>query len=321
VNFLITGASGFVGRNFLLRAPADWRILAIYHNDAGFPDFVSRLNRPGVTAAPCDLSNPAEVAALFERHGQAWDSCLYLAAKVDIPWSVREPKQDLLLNSGSLLNVLEAIRVGRFIYFSSGAVYDGSSGEVRPDMPVAPTLPYAISKLACESYVRCYCERKQSIGAYLVVRFFGAYGPYEAPSKVYNRLIRAFALEHQDTYTIYGDGRNLIDAMYVDDAVTAIELMLAGKHWNDTVNLAGGRPIPIETLVREVGEALGVPAVKIVKQGIANEHNEFWGSTQEMGEHFGFECRTLLAEGITRFRDFVVRESSDPLVQSAEVLR
>jgi UDP-glucuronate 4-epimerase len=141
-----------------------------------------------------------------------------------------------------------------------------------------------------------------------VVRFFGAYGPYEAPHKIYTRLIWALGIEGQCRYTIYGDGKNLIDAMYVDDAVEAIQRMLIGSHWNDTVNLAGGRPRTLEQLVEEVGEALGVGKVSISKQGLANESNEFWGSTREMKEFFGFQPQTTLGEGIRRFKDFFLAE-------------
>jgi nucleoside-diphosphate-sugar epimerase len=87
--------------------------------------------------------------------------------------------------------------------------------------------------------------------------------------------------------------------------------MLSGSCWNETVNLAAGRPLSIETLVREVGEALGVGPVKIEKQGVANEHNDFWGSTREMREFFDFECHTALADGITRFRDFMISHEGE----------
>lgn len=305
MTLLLTGASGFLGRNVLLRAPADWRIVALYARDQAFPAFVAALNRPNITPVKCDLGKVEDIAALIGEHGSEWEACLYLAAKVDIPWSVRAPKDDLLANTVPLLNLLEGIRAEKFVYFSSGAVYDGLSGEVTPDARLAPTLPYAISKLACERYLHFYQRRRQSIGKYLVVRFFGAYGPYEAPHKIYSRLISSFAVEGNHRYTIYGDGTNLIDAMYVDDAVDAIQRMLDGGHWNDTVNLAGGHPVTVEELVKAVGQALGLDPVAIEKQGTANERNEFWGSVREMEEFYGFAPKVALAEGISRFRDFL----------------
>jgi nucleoside-diphosphate-sugar epimerase len=306
MDLLLTGASGFLGRNFILGAPAGWRILALYSRDSSFPAFVERLDRPNVTAVRCDLMCPDQVEAVFQKYGREWEHALFLAAKVDIPWSVRDPNGDLQSNTQPLLHTLEHLRARRFVYFSSGAIYDGSQGEVSPMHPVSPTLPYAISKLACERYVEFYARRRRSIEDYIVVRFFGAYGPYEAPHKIYTRLIQAFAVEKKRSYTIYGSGRNAIDAMYVDDAVEAIGRILTGGHRNDTVNLAAGHPMTIESLVREAGEILGPGLVEIVKEGVAHECNEFWGSTAEMQEHFGFEPKVSLREGLTRFKEFLL---------------
>lgn len=306
MDLLITGASGFLGRNLILHAPNDWRILALYCQDTTFPEFVSRAKRTNVTPVRCDLMDPERVAALFLKHGRDWECCLYLAGKVDIPWSVREPKEELLLNVCPLLNLLEHIHAARFVYFSSGAVYDGLRGEVHPYAQLTPTLPYAISKLTCERYVHFFKQRRRSIENYLIVRFFGAYGPFEAPHKIYTRLIRAFAMEGKDCYTIYGNGQNLIDAMCVEDAVEAILRILAGNHWNDTINLAGGHPLTIEALVREVSEALGLCSLKIEKQGVAHEDNCFWGSVGEMQALFGFEPKISIAEGVPRFKEFLI---------------
>ena len=305
MDILVTGASGFLGRNFLLSAPDSWRILALYRNDDSFPDFVAGLNRPGITAVHCDLSSQAEIAALIERFGRDWEHCVYLAAKVDIPWSVREPGGDLEANVVPLLNLLDHIRVRRFIYFSSGAVYDGLEGEVRPDLALSPTLPYAISKLAAERYVECYARRKRFIDEFVIVRFFGAYGPYEAPHKIYTRLIRAFAFERRAEYSIYGDGRNIIDAMYVDDAVAAIWKILGGSPSNCIVNLAAGTPLSIEALVTSVAQALGIESPHIQKEGIAHESNLFWGSTAATRDLFGFSPQISLASGIRLFRRFL----------------
>lgn len=302
MKLLLTGASGFLGRNLILGAPPDWQIAALYCADAAFPGWLESIDRPNVTAVRCDLTSPEQVQAAVRQHGQEWDCCLYLAGKVDIPWSVREPKQDLLANTGSLLNLLESASFGKFVYFSSGAVYDGLRGEVTPDAALSPTLPYAISKLACEHYVRCFHSRRRSIDRFLVLRFFGAYGPYEAPHKIYTRLIRAFALEGKTSYTIYGDGRNLIDAMYVDDAIEGLRRIVTGQFWNATINFASGRPMTIEALVQQSAEALGVIPVTIERQGVAHENIEFRASA-DMKTHYGFEPAVGLTEGMRRFRD------------------
>ena len=310
MKILLTGASGFLGRNFILRAPGHWNILAVYRNDTGFPEFLSALGRENIRAARCDLADAEQTSALVQQYGSEWECCLYLSAKVDIPWSTREPRNDLLLNACPLLNLLDSIQAQRLIYFSSGAVYDGLRGQVSADSNIAPTLPYAISKLACERYVEFYHQRRKSVEAFLNVRFFGAYGPYEAAHKIYTRLVRAFALEGQTGYTIYGDGRNLIDAMYVDDAIDVIQRMLTGNYWNATIDLASGHPVTIEELVREAAAALGVSALQLEKSGVAHENIEFRVSTEALKTHYGFEPRIGLSAGILQLRDFLVREQA-----------
>jgi nucleoside-diphosphate-sugar epimerase len=300
MNLLLTGASGFMGRNVILAAPSDWNITAVYRNDRAFPEFVA--DKPNVRAVRCDLSDTTEISSFFANYGREWESCLYLAARVDIPWSTREPKLDLLENVVPLLNCLEHLRADKFVYFSSGAVYSGLNGEVRPGDHFTATLPYAVSKLACENYVQFFAERRRSIENFLTVRFFGAYGPHEAPHKIYTRLIRAFAIERRNTYTIYGDGSNLIDAMYVDDAVDAVfRILRSTSHWNQTVNLCAGQTRTIETLVREVADVFGITDLSIAKDGVAHESNRFWGSTSEMEKDFGFHAGIPLVDGIRRF--------------------
>lgn len=311
MNILLTGASGFLGRNFILASPTQWNILAIYAHDNSFPEFVSRAGRPNVKPVRCDLSESQQIRTALKEHGKNWDCCLYLASKVDIPWSVKEPRLDLTLNVGSLLNLLSEVRADHFIYMSSGAVYDGLNGEVHPGIALNPTLPYAISKLASEHYVRFHHTRAGNIGGFTIARFFGAYGPYEAPHKIYTRLIRTFALEGKNSYAIYGDGSNLIDAMYVDDATHALQAMVNGACRNQTIDLAAGTPMPVGTLVRQIAGILGVKELQLKTEGIAHESIRFWASPTVMQDN-GFTVAIPLHEGITRLREFLSAGQKEP---------
>ena len=82
------------------------------------------------------------------RQAESFDLCVYLAANGDPAVSSREPSFDLVSNTLTLLRLLERVSIGRMIYFSSGAVYDGLSGPVTPRTPVHPSLPYSVSNLA-----------------------------------------------------------------------------------------------------------------------------------------------------------------------------
>src|SRR5438128_7455160 len=215
---IVTGASGFIGRNVLLRAPKSWKIAAVYHRTAGLDAFVESHGLGHVTPVCCDLLDPAAVRALADHIGGGADAVLYLAANGDPAASVERPRWDLESNTLALVNFLEHCPAGHVVYVSSGAVYDGLTGEVSPATAVSPRLPYAISKLASEQYVKFFAERRRTVGSYVNVRFFGAYGPYEPLRKITTKWMRA-VMDGRRELTVRGDGENLIDFMYVDDAV------------------------------------------------------------------------------------------------------
>src|SRR5262245_41261210 len=187
---LVTGASGFVGRNVIVRAPREWQIVATYNQALDFPGFVDRERLAHVLPIHCDLTDPADVQTVRERAGRL-DAALYLAANGDPAASARDPLRDLRLNAQAVLTFLEHCPVPHLVYVSSGAVYDGLSGAVTPATSVNPRLPYAISKLAAEQYIRYYSERRGAPASYVNVRFFGAYGPYEPHRKITTRFLTA----------------------------------------------------------------------------------------------------------------------------------
>ena len=225
LRLIIPGASGFIGRNLIMATPNDWEVVAVYHNSHDFPTWVKQKNLPHVTATGCDLNDEAAVCELARRVGTRFDACVFLAANGDPAYSVEHPFLDLQATVGTLLHFLSHFEIDRFIYFSSGAVYDGRSGSVSPDVTVSPRLPYAITNLACEHYAQAF-TRSGRVGQYLNLRFFGAYGPYEPPRKIYTRLVRRFAFERVPQFTIQGDGLNYIDAMYVEDAIRGVMTVL-----------------------------------------------------------------------------------------------
>ena len=288
----ITGASGFIGRNFLASCPKDWHIDAFYRSAHDFPSFL-RANCPNATPVQCDLSNEHEVRRLGVPD---YDLCVYLAGNTDPQLSFADPLLDLKSNQLALVNFLSHIRADRLVYFSSGAVYDNLVGPVSPKSRLDPKLPYAISKLASEQYIRFF-KKKGNVGEYAIVRFFGAYGPYEPKRKITTKLVLRFAIEKKNDFEIYGDGKNLIDFMYISDVVKAIHLLIKKRKKDVTLDLAVHKPVSVENTVKLAAKALGVKNLKLTKKGVSHEAIGFKSSDKTI-ERMGFAPKVGFEQGI-----------------------
>jgi len=299
---VVTGASGFIGRNVLLRAPRDWDIVAVFHQTGDLESFVAREHLDHVRTARCDLTDVASVRALAEHTGGA-DAVLYLAANGDPAISTDRPRWDLEANTIALVTFLEHCHADRLVYVSSGAVYDGLRGAVTPATPVAPRLPYAIAKLASEHYVRFFAERRRTLGSYVNVRFFGAYGPYEPARKITTRWLSEMATGRRE-FVVRGDGQNLIDFMYVDDAVDGFLKLLCSTEYSGTVDFASGTPVTVDRIVQAMASVLGVD-VRIVHQGHTAEYIEFHSVDPTMRERFGASLSVAFEDGVARLHRFI----------------
>jgi len=293
---ILTGASGFIGRNVLLRLPRDWSVVAVYNSAADFADFVAQTTPRGrVTPVRCDLCDPDAVARVATAAGHA-DATLYLAANGDPAASVERPRWDLESNTLALVTFIEHCPSTRFVFASSGAVYDGAIGPVTPSTPLTPRLPYAISKLASEHYVRSFAERQRSIEQYANVRFFGAFGPYEAERKITTRFVRA-VLNGDAEFTIRGSGDNLIDFMHIDDAVRGLVALVATAGPSCTVDFASGAPVSINEVVDAMARALDV-SMRVRHSGVTDEFIQFRTVDTTMRDRFHIEPSVGFADGI-----------------------
>jgi len=306
LRLLVTGASGFIGKNLLLGVPRDWEVYATYNTDRSFPRFLVD-NNLEVNSIRVDLRSSRQVQHKLPRR---FDACVFLASNTDTSLSVEKPVQDLDANAKTLLNTLLATRIHRIIYLSSGAVYDRLKDRVDPSLRLVPSLPYSISKLTAEHYV-AFGRKRGLVDEYVVLRFFGAYGPFEPPHKMFTRMIDTFVFQDTARFEIRGDGRNFIDAMYVDDAVTAIQKVLASDVMDVTVDFACGHPMRINELVRRVCFILRHSPPRIVHKGHPAEYIEFLASPKRMQELFKFRPRISLDHGIKRLAQWLTATRRD----------
>jgi nucleoside-diphosphate-sugar epimerase len=307
VKLLLTGASGFIGHNVLLRAPREWDIVAVYHRTPGLDAFVAANGLTHVRPVQCDLLNEQDVRALAKTVGGKPDAMLYLAANGDPAASAERPRWDLECNTVAFVTTLEHCPADHVVYVSSGAVYDGLIGSVSPVTAVSPRLPYAISKLASEQYLRFFAERRDQITSYINVRFFGAYGPYEAARKITTRWLTAMSAGQRE-FVVRGDGENLIDFMYVDDAVDGFLALVKARGTRATVDFASGTPVSVNHVVRTMARILGVD-VTIRNEGTVAEYIEFRSVDTAMRDRFGVTPARSFEDGLRALRSCLDRSS------------
>jgi UDP-glucose 4-epimerase len=306
MRLLVTGASGFLGKNLLLSLPRETDLTAVYNRATDFRAFLRASGLGHVRAVRADLSRPEGVETVVAEG--PFDSCVFLAANGDPALSVEHVAFDLGSNCATLVNLLERCSFGTLVFLSSGAVYDRLQGMVSPESCPRPRLPYAVSKLAAERYLEHFRVRGR-VERTAVVRFFGAFGPHEPPRKVYTKLVRRFGIERSRRFTIRGDGKNLIDAMYVSDAVRALRLILDAPPADRPVfDLASGQPLTLTELVRRAAAAFGLEP-EISYEGEVPERIEFRSADRFMAERFGFSPSVSLEDGLRRLHDHLKAES------------
>jgi nucleoside-diphosphate-sugar epimerase len=305
---LLTGASGFIGKNFLELAPKDIEIVAIYNNAKGMEAFVKERRLSNVKLHKCDFTKKEETKRLFSKIGKKWEKCIYLAGNVNVPLSIREPAEDLKANACALINFLQSCgRIERFIYMSSAAVYDGTEGTATIKTKLDPKVPYCISKLMCEQYIKFFSSIGK-ISSYTILRFGGAYGKYSRKSKFINLVVNEIGVQGKEVVDVYGDGKNTINVMYAKDAVRALLKCLNSRKSNVICNL-GQDTMTVREAVERIAAVFGkkvkinyVPRLKEQKYASFRLHTDF-------NKVFGFKPEYSFEEGVRELGAIMKNES------------
>jgi len=298
---IVAGGSGFVGKNFIKLAQKNWEIHAIYNTSKDFPNWCKQFKN--VKAWQCDLLDEEQAKKIAHKIGD-YDVCLFTVANTLPLEAESNPTKDLQLNVFTLMNFLKQFSGKRFIFFSTGTVYLGQKGKANDNGPFNSTSPYAISKLTAESYVKFY-SKKGKISSYFIVRWMGAYGPYEPERKPFTQMIRAFKERKENKFTIYGDGKNLIDRMHIDDTIRAIMLMIKAKKANTTFQLCDKRGMTVLESVKRAAKTFGIKNLKIEKKGTVTLKSEYWPDPLQQKKAIGFIPKIKYEEGMKRFAKFL----------------
>jgi UDP-glucose 4-epimerase len=254
---LVTGGAGFIGSNLTdaLLARGDEAII-VDDLSTGRRENIEQALANGATLVEADIRDRAAIEEIAGRERP--EAIFHLAAQIDVRKSIADPAFDASINVGGTANVLEAARAAevRRVVFSStgGAIYGEGDGQELPlteDAPLAPEAPYGQSKFAGEGYLSLY-ERLYGLSN-VPLRLGNVYGPRQDPLGEAG-VIAIFCgrLREGKRPTVFGDGKQTRDYIYVGDVVSAM-LAAADAETSGPINIGTG----IETDVLELVSALG----------------------------------------------------------------
>ena len=216
---LVTGGAGFIGSHVvdahLERGDHVWVV-----------DDLSSGRRENVDSGAEFLEMGIEDPALRDLFLEVEFELVSLhAAQIDVRTSVADPARDASVNVLGMLNVLESARetgTGRIVYVSSGGVVYGEPEEIPTpeEAPKLPLSPYGVTKLAGEFYLNYY--RAIHGLEYVALRYSNVFGPRQDPHGEAG-VVAIFCerLQSGEELTIFGDGEQTRDYVYVKDVASA----------------------------------------------------------------------------------------------------
>jgi UDP-glucose 4-epimerase len=251
VRAVVTGGAGFIGSHVVEALVARGDEVHVVDNLAtGRRENLAA----GATLHERDVREPLDEVLAAVRP----DLVVHLAAQADVGTSVAQPLLDAEVNVLGTVNVLEAARPhGAQVVFSStgGAIYGECERPAREDDPRRPVSPYGAAKLAAEEYLATWNRLHGT--SHVVLRFANVYGPRQL-AKLEGGVVAIFTdrLRAGEGVTIFGDGEQTRDFVYVGDVVASV--LAAIGHDGGTFNVGTGEETSVNELFETCRRIAGV---------------------------------------------------------------
>ena len=300
---LVTGGAGFIGSHVTDRFLAEgYEVEIIDDLSTG-----NRVNVPtGAKLHEMGVGS-AEAASVVEKG--SFDNVVHLAAQIDVRKSVADPVFDATTNIVGTLNILEAVRRAgarsRIVFTSTGgAIYgDFNTPPNVETFPKDPESPYAISKLAAEYYL-AYYGRTHGIDS-VALRFGNVYGPRQDPHGEAG-VVAIFCTRILDgkPLTIFGDGMQTRDYVYVGDVARAVFLAAtssipaADRVDARAFNVGTGVGTSVVDLARMLQQAAKSSTAIEFAPKRAGEQQESFLNVEKAGNVLGWRPEVTLSQGL-----------------------
>ena len=300
---LVTGGAGFIGSHLVDALLARGDDVAIVDNlSTGRRENLEGAIAAGARLQEADITDAARVNEVVA--AESPEAIFHLAAQIDVRKSVEDPAFDAMVNVLGTINLLEAARaagVSRFVNTSTGGAIYGEADHLPADedTPARPLAPYGQSKYAAEGFCGLY-HRLYGM-ATVSLRYGNVFGPRQDP-KGEAGVIAIFCGKLRDgtAPTIFGDGSQTRDYVYVGDVVAA-NLAAADSDVSGSFNVARGHEVSVLDLVASLKSLGGASALGFEPVHEPERVGEVQRNVLDITrarEVLGWEPRIDLAEGL-----------------------
>jgi UDP-glucose 4-epimerase len=303
---VVTGGAGFIGSNLVDRLLAeDRRVIAVDDLSTGRLSNLDEARRtaPGRFEFQRLDITAGGFEAVVERHKP--NAIVHLAAQMNVRASVEDPVRDAMVNVIGTVRVLEAARrhgVGKVVFATSGGCIYGEPPlhdlPVGEDYPGFAHSPYGASKRAGEEYLHTY-QLLYGLD-WTSLAFSNVYGPRQDPAG--EAGVVAIFTERMLAglpCTIYGDGEQTRDFVYVDDVVHSLALAL-DRGSGERFNIGTGERTSVNALYRALAAATGQSADPIHAPPRAGELEHSAVDIRKAASDLGWKPWTTLEEGLAQ---------------------
>lgn len=309
---LVTGAAGFIGSHLVDRLISEGEdVIGVDDLSSGALHNLAEARRSQLgkfSFHRVDITSTALGELIKRTKPQV---IFHLAAQVDVRKSVADPLRDAQINIMGTLNVLHsavAAGTGKVVFTSSGGCIYGEPDEVR--LPVTeeqvfwpqalPESPYGVSKKVTLDYLR-YFREVQGLD-YTALALANVYGPRQEPASevgLEGQVVAIFCrrMLAGRPCTIYGDGTQTRDFVYVDDVVGAY-LAARDKGGGELLNIGSGSELSVNELYARLAELTGARLEPMYAPARSGELQRIYVDVTKAGEKVGWRPSTPLEDGL-----------------------
>jgi UDP-glucose 4-epimerase len=302
MHYLITGGAGFIGSHLTERLLAQGHRVSVL-------DDLSTGKKEHIPASVDFIQGDTTTPGIFDKLVANIDGCFHLAAIASVQMSKEQWQRTHQVNLGGIVALFDAIVKNKknvpVVYASSAAVYgDATTLPHKESATCVPLSGYGVDKLGCEQQARIASEIHHIPTAGM--RFFNVYGERQDPNSPYSGVISIFAkrMKENAPITIFGDGKQTRDFIYVGDVVNALQFSMQAfeqkKFTHGVFNICTGKQQSVNALAEILVKLTGSRSNISYAPARSGDIKLSAGDTTLAHTMLGFSAKIPLEEGLKR---------------------